>query len=114
MPFEHFLEPDDGPFSADAVAAMHERVRAQPHHVWPDGAYTVYASTEERDAADTSGAADYIHAIVHISPERVLVATVGDPVADGALRALVEAVQARWPSSLYYGGERVSAESLTA
>jgi hypothetical protein len=118
MPWEHFLEPDAATFPPEAVAAMHDQIRALPHHVWPDGAYTIYASPEERDSSvalhEAIAEADYAHAIVHISPERVLVAIVGDPVTDVALRELVESVQARWPSSLYYGDLQVAPESLTA
>jgi hypothetical protein len=119
MPFEHFLEPDEADaFPPEAVAAMHDHIRALPHHVWPDGAYTVYATPEQRDAAvalhESTGQPSYIHSVVHISPESVLVSVVGDPVTDGALREMVESVQARWPSTLHYGDLEVTADSLTA
>jgi hypothetical protein len=112
MPFEHFLEPDGAEaFPPEAVAVMH-------HHVWPDGAYTVYATPEQRDAAvaryEATGQDSYIHSVVHISPASVLVSVVGDPVTDGALREMVESVQARWPSTLHYGDLEVTADSLTA
>jgi hypothetical protein len=119
MPFEHFLEPDEADaFPPEAVAAMHDHIRALPHHVWPDGAYTVYATPEQRDAAvalhESTGQPSYTHSVVHISPESVLVSVVGDPVTDGALREMVESVQARWPSTLHYGDLEVTADSLTA
>jgi predicted RNase H-like nuclease len=119
MPFEHFLEPDGtNGFPPDAIAAMHDYVRALPHHQWPDGSYSIYTDDEARDQAVALrrelGGPDYVHALVAVDAPHVLVSVVGDRETDLVLRRFVEWVQERWPARLYSIDKEVLPEELTA
>ncbi|MFS0701397.1 hypothetical protein AB6N24_15615 [Cellulomonas sp. 179-A 4D5 NHS] len=117
MPSEFYLEPEGADaFSAETVEAMHAHVRTLPSHQWPDRAYVVFGSDEERehDLPTLIGREgnDYRHAIIAIEPSEVMLSAVGHKGSNRVLYDFVRWCQERWACALFEYSTRVEPEIL--
>lgn len=119
MPFEFYLEPTNETriYSPTTLAAMREYLAALPHHQWPDGAFTIFATPEIRDRRlpallANSGKNDYLDPIVAPEPDFVMLSVVLDRETDRHLYDFVRWCQAQWSCELRYAGAVVAPEDL--
>lgn len=117
MPFEFSFRPIGVPeFPAAALEAMHEFLRRLPHHQWPDGSYTIFASAADRERQLpyllTARTNSYTDSAVAVKPADVMLSVAGFPETDRMLRDFVVWSKERWPSALFAYDREVSPDAL--
>ncbi|MFT4165554.1 MAG: hypothetical protein QM650_09965 [Microlunatus sp.] len=117
MPFEFYLQPSRKTvFDPRAVEEMRAYLHALPSHRWPDSSYVLFKSADERTADLPSlleaAGPDYVHALVAVEPDYVLLVSVGDLDTNRMMYDFVVWCRQRWLCDLYEYEDQVEPQML--